>query len=385
MKAVVIGAGIGGLAAAIALRQAGIEPVVFEQAERLDPVGGGLTLAPNAMRALERLGLADDVRAEGERARRIRVPTWRGKVVMELDLERHGWEGVGVHRADLQRVLLARLPDGVVHLRRRCVGVHDDGDGVRAEFADGSEETGDLLVGADGIHSVVRAALFGPGRLRYADHAAWRAVVQFEDERVSGTWAETWGPRARVGIVPIGGGRIYLYVAEDVPENAPAPPDPEAEFRRRFADWHAPIPAALAAAPPHAFARTFTYDRAPLRAWGRGRITLLGDAAHAMRPDIGQGAAVALEDTVILRNVLSGATAAAAALRAYEACRRRRAASVVRASRQAGSFAQASSATTARLRDAFFSAVPARIKQAQYVRQITWDPDCGRRRATMAP
>ena len=376
MRALVIGGGVAGLASAIALRTAGLDVVVCERAQRLEEIGAGLTLAPDAMQALELLGVADAIRTRGARGLRVRVPNARGRTLFEIDLTRDGREAYGIHRADLQRVLVDALPSETLRQGRRCVAIEQRGGAVHARFDDDSEETADLLVGADGIHSVVRAQLFGEARLRYGNHAGWRSVVPFEHELVGGTWTETWGRGARVGIVPIGGGRVYLYVAEDVAEGAPAPAAPEVEFQRRFARWHEPIPAALAAAPPGSFSRTFVYDLRPLRRWTAGRVTLAGDAAHAMRPDIGMGAAIALEDAVVLGSALRGEADVPTALRRYEACRRRRAAFVTRLSHRAGSFAQCKTALGCRLRDALAAAAPARVTEAQYRRQIEWDPHC---------
>jgi 2-polyprenyl-6-methoxyphenol hydroxylase-like FAD-dependent oxidoreductase len=376
VRALVVGGGIAGLSAAIALRRAGVEATVFEQARRLEELGAGLTLAPSAMQAAARLGIAEAIRERGERARRIRVPSTRGRLLFEIDLVRDGREAFGIHRAELQQLLVAVLRPEAIQLGRRCAGFDHGRGSVRARFDDGGEEVGDILIAADGIHSVIRTQLFGQAKLRYGNHAGWRAAVAFEHELVSGTWSETWGRGDRVGIVPIGGGRIYLYVAEDVAEGAPEPANPEDEFARRFADWHEPIPAALAAAAPGSLVRTFTYDLRPLRRWTAGRVTLTGDAAHPMRPDIGMGAAVALEDAVALGNAFRVAGEPTEALRRYEACRRRRAAFVVRLSRQAGRFAQCRSAIGCRLRDAVAAATPPGVTERQYRRQIRWDPEC---------
>ena len=378
MRALVIGGGVAGLASAIALRSAGLDVLVCERAQRLEEVGAGLTLAPDAMQALELLGVAAAIRRRGARGLRVRVPNARGRTLVEIDLARDGREAYGIHRAELQRVLVDALPADTVRLGRRCVGIEQRADAARARFDDETEEAADVVVGADGIHSVVRTQLFGEARLRYGEHAGWRSVVPFEHELVAGTWTETWGRGARVGIVPIGAGRVYVYVAEDVPEGSPPPAAPEAEFQRRFASWHDPIPAALAAAAPGAFARTFVYDLRPLRRWSVGRVTLAGDAAHPMRPDIGMGAAVALEDAVVLGNALRAGGDVPTALRRYESCRRKRAAFVTRLSRRAGSFAQCKTTLACRLRDAVAAATPARLTEAQYRRQIDWDPECAR-------
>ena len=365
MKAVVVGAGIAGLSTAIALRKAGLDVVVLERAERLEALGAGLVMSANAMRALDRLGVGAAVRARGYRATRARVPDQNGKVLFEVPYEREGWETYGVHRGDLQAALLDVLGHETVRLGRACTGLEAAPDGRRVLLAGGGAEEGDVLVGADGIRSSVRDALFGPSRLRYSGHIAWRAVTPFEHSALEGTFTETWGPRLLFGTVPIGGGRVYWYVSERAPEDTPLSASPKAEFGRRFADWHEPIPAVIAATDEAALSRTFIYDLPPLRRWGSGRATLVGDAAHPMVPNLGQGAAQALEDAVVLGDELGRATDDEAALRRYEARRRKRAARVVKQSRQAGQTAQVNSPLARALRNTLIRAVPERILLAQ--------------------
>ena len=365
MKAVVVGAGIGGLASAIALRKAGAEVVVAERARTLEAIGAGIIMSANAMRVLDALGVAEAVRARGFSAERARVRNLRGKVLFEVRYAEHGWETYGIHRADLQHALLDALPEGAVQLGRTCVGVTRDAHGATARFDDGGEERGDVLVGADGIHSIVRAQTFGDERPRYGGHAAWRAVTQFEHGALEGAFTETWGPRGVVGTIPIGAGRVYWYVGEISAEDAALPERPKDEFRRRFRDWHEPIPAVIDATEESALSRTLVYDRPPLRRWSDGRVTLVGDAAHPMEPNLGQGAAQALEDAFVLGRSFAAENEPERALERYERRRRKRAGGVVKQSRQAARMAEVRHPLVCGIRDALMTAIPDRLLVAR--------------------
>jgi 2-polyprenyl-6-methoxyphenol hydroxylase-like FAD-dependent oxidoreductase len=362
VRAVVVGAGIGGLAAAIALEQAGVEPIVIERAPELREAGFGLVLAANAVTALRRLGMGDEVAACGTRVARAQVRNPRGDLLTELDYRALGWETYGVLRSDLQRVLLEAVPAGCLRLGTVCVGATEDG----LVLLDGEDaQEGEVVVGADGLRSSVRASLFGNEPLRYGGHRAWRAGTRFEHELVRESFVEVWGVGGGFGFGPAGEGRVYWYCFEAVPETAPALDAPREQFLRRYGDWFDPIPALIESTDPAVIEPTFTYDRRPRRSWGRGRVTLLGDAAHPMKPNIGQGAAQALEDAVVLGACLAGATDPEAAFREYERRRAPRANAVVRASRRAGRAAELRWRYGARLRDAAVKALPDRLTVAQ--------------------
>jgi 2-polyprenyl-6-methoxyphenol hydroxylase-like FAD-dependent oxidoreductase len=194
---------------------------------------------------------------------------------------------------------------------------------------------------------------------------AWRAGTRFDDARVRDRFVEVWGVGGGFGFGPAGSDRVYWYCFETVPEGAPAPDRPRDEFLRRYGAWFDPIPALIEATDPDALEPTFTYDRRPRRDWGRGRVTLLGDAAHPMKPNIGQGAAQALEDAVVLGDCLAANRDPEDALRTYERRRVRRATAVARASRRAGRAAEIRSPLVARLRDAVMKALPDRLTVAQ--------------------
>jgi 2-polyprenyl-6-methoxyphenol hydroxylase-like FAD-dependent oxidoreductase len=368
VKALVVGGGIGGLAAGIALRRLGIEATVLERAAELEAVGAGLGLAANAVEALERLGVADQVRARGERAETLVARKPSGRSIIELPLA--GREMFGVHRADLQEVLAAALGDGL-RLGAVCTGFHDDRERVTVTLADGEQLQGDVLVGADGLRSTTRAWLLQDGPPTYAGYTGWRAVAELDERLLGGLMSETWGRGVRFGLIPIGAGRVYWFVSESRPEpEAPVVPGDKDRLARLVSGWHDPIQAAIASTPGEAISGTGIYARAPARTWGRGRVTLLGDAAHPMTPDLSQGAAQALEDAVVLAASLRDVDDPVAGLRAYEEARRRRTAPIVKRSRAAGRLAQSSGRLGAGVRDVVMGALPNRLHGIQQARIV---------------
>jgi 2-polyprenyl-6-methoxyphenol hydroxylase-like FAD-dependent oxidoreductase len=362
VRAVVVGAGIGGLGAAIALERAGVEPIVIERAPELREAGFGLVVAANAVTALRSLGLREAVAARGTRVRRAEIRNPRGDLLTRINYEALGWETYGILRAELQQAMLEAVPAARLRLGTTCLGATEDG---HVALASAETMVGDIVVGADGVRSSVRRSLFGEETLRYGGHRAWRAGTRFDDERVRDRFVEVWGVGGGFGFGPAGRGRVYWYVFETVPEGAPAPERPRDEFLGRYGAWFDPIPALIESTEPDAIEPTFTYDRPPRRTWGRGRVTLLGDAAHPMKPNIGQGAAQALEDAVVLASCVAGSGDSESALRDYERRRARRANTVVRASRRAGRVAEVRSPLGARVRDAVMKALPDRLPIAQ--------------------
>jgi 2-polyprenyl-6-methoxyphenol hydroxylase-like FAD-dependent oxidoreductase len=378
-KVMVAGAGIGGLSAAIALRRAGFEVSVFERATELREVGAGLLLAANAQKALRKLGLADAVASLGTPASAGEIRSWRGEVLASIpanELEKKvGALSAAVHRADLQTLLVREVGEGPLRLGAEVEAFEQDTSSVRVLLAGGHEERTDILVGADGLRSKTRAALFGSEKPRYAGYTAWRAVVELaeRDEEFLpwGTGFEAWGRGARFGCAHIGKGRVYWFATANAPESAKdgtpgSPTAPKATLLRFFGSWHPPIGEIIEATEEDAILRTDIYDRDPLGGrWGEGRVTLLGDAAHPMTPNLGQGACQAIEDAVVLARCLHEEGATAVALRRYEQLRSARTTKIMRRSRRIGQIGQVESPLLCRLRDRVLAMTPPKVQLRQ--------------------
>jgi 2-polyprenyl-6-methoxyphenol hydroxylase-like FAD-dependent oxidoreductase len=371
--ALIVGGGIGGLAAAIALRQIGLDARVFERAPELGEVGAGLSIWPNGLRALGALGLAAEVRRRSLPDLESALRDRRGRVLVAAsgaELEALlGDVSLVIHRAELLALLRRALPDEAIVTGSECLGFAESGRSIVARMADGSGPRGDLLVGADGLHSVVRAGLFGRERPRYAGYTAWRAVVRFDHREL--TPGVSIGQGRQFGQVPMADGKVYWFAT------ANGPPDqvrPDGGWRPHlealFADWHAPIPALVGNTPEASILHNDIVDRDPIAVWGSGRVTLLGDAAHPMTPNLGQGANQALEDAVALAAALSATPDTAAALRAYEAARLPRANAVVVGSRRAGRVIQLANPLACWLRDALLRTRTATRMQQRQLRLI---------------
>ncbi len=346
LDVVIIGGGIAGLSTAIALSRANFRVRVFERAAELREVGAGITLWSNAIAALDRLGLARAIVARGQVLRRGEIRAPNGGVLATTDVAglsaELGFECVCLHRAALLEELARAVPRDVVSLDRTLVGFESTDECVVARFADGSTATGRLLIGADGIHSIVAARIRGASPPRYAGYTGWRAVTTFEHPRFARDEAfETWGPGVRFGALGMDRERVYWFVSRTAPQGERVANDKRflVELFRR---WHAPIGELIEATDESALLHHDVFDRAPNTVWGVGRATLIGDAAHAMTPNLGQGACSALEDVLELANSLARAGATPRALREYEALRKPRTRALVRDSRRVGELGQIS-------------------------------------------
>jgi 2-polyprenyl-6-methoxyphenol hydroxylase-like FAD-dependent oxidoreductase len=373
-RSIVIGGGIGGLSAAIALRRAGFQVEVYERAAQLHPVGAGITIQPNAVLALRKLGLGEGVeragaalraggllRADGSAITRLR-PEFGARLVREV-----GAGIVGIHRATLQAILLDALGSDALQLGRACSGFTANGAQVIAEFADGSRREADVLIGADGLHSALRAQLLADGEPSYAGYTSWRGVTSERCGLPDDFGGELWGRGQRFGGCCIDGGRFYWFAVANAPagEREADPAETKRRLLERFGSWGSPVPELLRSTPPSAILRTDICDRAPSARWGEGRVTLLGDAAHPMTPNLGQGACQAIEDAVALAEELSGATSVEAGLRAYEARRLARANAVVTAARRIGAIAQWQNPIACALRNTLFGVLPSAVTERQ--------------------
>jgi 2-polyprenyl-6-methoxyphenol hydroxylase-like FAD-dependent oxidoreductase len=373
---VIAGAGIGGLTLAVALRRRGIRVRVFERARELGAVGAGIALPANGVRGLAALGLSG-VAACGAsvtgavildaRGRRLGPMVDLSEVYAEI-----GASLVAAHRSMLHAFLLDAVGPGTVMTGARVEAFEQDEARAHVVLESGERVDTELLVGADGLHSAVRSQLVGDGAPRYSGYTSWRGVTPSGAVPVQANVSESWGRGARFGIVPIGFGEIYWFATADA---APGGRDEDVgrELLQRFKGWHEPIARIIAATPGERIVRTDICDRDPILEWHRGRVVLLGDAAHPMTPNLGQGAGQAIEDTVVLDACLSAGGSLEEALTTYERRRVARANSMVRASRRFGEVAQWRHPVAAWLRDRVFSLMPASMAIAQARRLMQTD------------
>jgi len=366
-RALVIGAGIGGLATAIALQRTGHEVLVIERAPELVEVGAGISLWPNAVNALGRLGIGDAVEAEGAPAHAAAFRSRRGaqlgaSITNRLE-ERFGAPLILIHRARLQAVMRRALGAGLIRLGTECAGVEQGKGEVTVRLVGGERERGAVVIGADGLRSRVRDAVLADGPPRYAGITAWRGVVPLDDtlrRRIPS--GESFGRGSLFGVARLNGSQAYWWASARAPESDGDEPVVEKSWLlRAFSGWHVAISELIAATPPEAIIRTCLYERRPLERLSVGRIALAGDAAHPMLPNLGQGACQAIEDAVVLAEELTATDDLVMALGRYSARRSRHTAAVVKASRQMSRIAHLRNPLAVGLRNTLLRATPPSI------------------------
>ena len=374
LKIVVVGGGIGGLTTAIALQRKGFDAHVYESTAEVQPVGKGIWLPTNAMLALERLGLSDAVVGSGVPLERIEIHDKKDGLLLRLNLHqvkvKYGHTTVSIHRAALHRLLLEHLQPGTFHLGKRCTGFIQANNGVTVQFQDGTQVEGDVLVGADGIHSVIQQALFPDVALRYSGQTCYRGIATMElPASLARTCLEFWGGESRLGFSALGSRQVYWFA----PVTAPAcRAEWEGTLSGRLAECYAGFPAPIPAIIEHTLVdeviRTDLYDLSPLKRWWKGRVILLGDAAHAMTPNLGQGGAQAIEDAFVLADKLSSCRSISEAFPEYERLRMPKVRRVVHTAWRYGQIAHTRSRWLQRLRNVGMKSVPDWVNQ----KRVEW-------------
>lgn len=382
MKIAIIGGGIAGLSAAIALQHLEADIEVYEAAPVLAPAGAGLVLAANAVKALEALGVASAAIGKGKRIDEVSLLDKRGRALartssLKVQTPVGTIGNFAIHRADLQEVLLELLPKTPINTGKRISSFQQDDKKVFFSFEDGSKAEADYLIAGDGIHSVLRQQLL-PGALpRYAGYTCWRAVVEGREDVSSVRTTETWGPGRRFGIVPLAGNRLYWFATL----NTAQPNDPvcaaftTADLQRTFEGFHDPIPQILSRTPDSHLIWNDILDIRPIVRFAFGRILLIGDAAHATTPNMGQGACQALEDSARLQRLTKEYTYLPEAFKAFEQDRLARTAWVVNTSRQIGALGQWENPLAIKIRNGLMRLIPAGVQQKQLEKLFAVDFD----------
>lgn len=363
----IVGGGIAGLTTAIALNRKNIPTTIFEAAPCMQPSGAGLALAANAIKAFQRLGIADPIIAAGRQLDAFTILDEQGDKITRTDSrsisQRFGINNFTIHRAELHRILLAQLPPDSVRTGKRTIHIHRQPDGITIYFDDGTSHKTDYLLVADGIRSPIRQQLI-PGFLpRYAGYTCWRAVVNLPGNTLREA-TETWGTKGRVGVVPMANDQVYWFACV----NAPAKSDDMRQMTvqqlaDRFAHYHAPIPDLIAQTPNSSLIWNDIVDLKPLNSYVFDRAVLLGDAAHATTPNLGQGACQAIEDAIILADELAKNQSPEAAFASFDHRRLQRTHYITNTSWRIGQLAQTSSPVLAFLRNGLFRYLPDSLNQ----------------------
>ncbi len=330
------------------------------------------------MQVLERLGLDDAVARHGVALSRIELRDAGGARLQHVDLKavqrRFGQTTVSIHRGALQQALVERLPADALHLGKTCVAVDEREGGVRVRFEDGTHVEASLVVGADGLRSAVRDALFPQAQLRYAGQTCYRGVADLAlPDSLLRTAREVWGPGQRFGFSAIGERAVYWFAPVDAVPGTSVPASIKEDLLRRYASFPAPTAAILEATPAEAIIQTDLYDLRPLDRWWRGRVVLLGDAAHAPTPNLGQGAAQAIEDAYALAACLARHGAPHEAFAAYETTRMPKAKQIVRRSWWLGKLAHVKNPVLRRVRNGVLRHTPAAVQRRELEAMYTVD------------
>lgn len=379
-RAAIIGGGIGGLSAALALRKAGLEVEVFERAQALKERGAGLGILSNAVGALRSLGVEGALETRGQVIDDFKLLDSQGRLLSNLPIkqlqEEIGVRSVSIHRAALQGVLLDANRGCNIHLGAKLERFESDDRTVCAHFADGRKAEADMLVGADGIHSAVRRQITGDEAAHYGGYTCWVAALQFAHPRMTpGYVGFYWGRGTGFGLIDLGGGQAYWWGTHNRRERvdpAETAASIKARINRCYAGWADEVIAAIAATPDPAILQYDALDRPFIERWGSGPVTLLGDAAHPMLTSLAQGACMAMEDAAVLGGHLEGESDLAQGLRRYEATRRPRTRLLWRLSRIMAVVEQLENPVALALRNAYWRMQWPSLVRAQMLPLMTF-------------
>lgn len=372
-KVLIIGGGIGGLTLGLALQKAKIPFEIFERAPELKEVGAGVGLWTNAVKVFDHLGIGDKIRAIGQPLQLAELGNEMGRILSRTNISKITDEMDAacyvVHRAELHAVLAKNLPADLIKTNHECIGIK----GTTVHFKDQPDAKGTLIVGADGINSVVRSALWGNENPRYSAQTCFRSVVNFPFPETD-ILREIQGAGKRFGICPLGKDRIYFFAALNAPQGKMIPFAERKQFLlNEYKGWQWKIPELIAAAESEKILQNDLIDRVPVKRWSKDSVTLLGDAAHPTTPNLGQGACMAIEDAMVLTRKLVEFENLSDALQSYEQERIPRTTAIVNKSWSFGKLAKWKNPLAVGLRELMVWATPESVMQKTLRQQIGYD------------
>lgn len=366
-KALISGAGIGGLTAAIALKQQGWDIAIYEQHPHGAITGAGISLWPNAIAALDSIGVGSAIRSHGISNKNGGIRHHRGGLLASTSSDdltkRYGHPTVVIHRAELH-TLLCHAFEVPIHYGHSVIQYQQHTNQVTIRCDTSHTDTGDILIVADGIHSHIRKQWFPAHIPRYVGYTAWRGVCTFDHQRIHDYWGEILGYGTRFGITPLAHNQVYWYATHNQPSGHIIPLHERNDYvRTLFDDWAGPIRALIQATPQGSILQHDIFDLPPLPYWVDGRVALLGDAAHAMSPNLGQGGCQAIEDAITLATALSQIADIPDALTTYQYTRKRYVEEIVKQSFHIGRVLTLSTPWQCWLRNLILAITPASITQ----------------------
>jgi 2-polyprenyl-6-methoxyphenol hydroxylase-like FAD-dependent oxidoreductase len=368
----IVGGGIGGLTLAIALQRKGFSVKVYENSPEIKPVGAGIVLAANALKAYRAIGIEKEIVAAGKEMKRFRLKDRRGNTLSQTEVSKivaqYGTVNtLTLHRADLHQVLVKSLKPDTLILGKGCQSFKEEENGITLYFKDGTTAFTDFVIAADGIHSIFRKKLCPEVKLRYSGYTCWRGITSalpkgFNFEEAS----ESWGAGKRFGIVPLSNGRAYWFATVNASENEEAKNNLSIrDVEKMFGEFHFPVKEIITGTNRGDMIKNDIIDIPPIKKFAFGRIVLLGDAAHATTPNLGQGACMAIEDAVVLANCLENNSDVILAFNEFETRRISRTTKIVNSSFQMGKVGQVANPLLVRLRNLAIRFTPESITDKQ--------------------
>lgn len=368
-KILILGGGIAGLTTAIALQRKNIDFTVYEAVPEIKAIGSGISLAGNAMKVLEQLQVAEKVKARGHVITSMIIQDEKGHYISALDTRKftreYGMYNIAIHRSVLHEVLLGEIPPGRIQTGKKAIGFNEKENSVELKFDDGTEAEGAAVIVADGIHSAIRKQLLPNSTPRYAGYTCWRGIVEntwgIEDQAV-----EAWGPTGRIGYVPIGDNKVYWFACKNAPYQDERMKQLSREaLKKNFESFAHPVPQIIEQTPVENIIWNDIVDLKPIPRFAFNRLLLIGDAAHATTPNLGQGACLGIEDALSIAELLEHHENPVKAFELFEQTRLKRAHFIVNTSHRVGKLAQVENRFLVRLRNALFRLLPESINERQ--------------------